>query len=37
MVMAFNNVFVVMAVAFACLLPLVMLTRQAPPAAPGGH
>jgi DHA2 family multidrug resistance protein len=35
-VMAFNNVFVTMALAFALLLPLVLVTRQAKAAAPGG-
>jgi DHA2 family multidrug resistance protein len=37
-VMAFNNVFVMMAVTFALLLPLLAFTRQAKPGgAPAGH
>jgi DHA2 family multidrug resistance protein len=36
-VMAFNNVFLMMSMAFALLLPLVFLTRRAARAAPGGH
>jgi DHA2 family multidrug resistance protein len=36
-VMAINNVFVVLAVAFALLLPLMAFTRPAAGAAPAGH
>ncbi len=38
LVMALNNVFVVLALLFCVLLPLIMFTRRAAPAAPGaGH
>ncbi|HEY0627174.1 MAG TPA: DHA2 family efflux MFS transporter permease subunit [Allosphingosinicella sp.] len=37
LVMSFNNVFLMMAIAFAILLPLVFLTRKGAGAAPGGH
>jgi DHA2 family multidrug resistance protein len=36
-VMAFNNIFVSLALVFALLLPLVLFTRQAKGAAPAGH
>ena len=36
-VMAFNNVFLMMALAFALLLPLIFFTRRAAAAAPAGH
>ncbi len=36
-VMAFNSIFLMMAVAFALLLPLMFFTRQAAGGAPAGH
>ena len=37
MVMAFNNVFVLMAVAFAIVLPLILFTKPGGPSAAPGH